>query len=125
MSFLKNNSRFLFILLILVVGSVYFLLNPADHSFFPACPFKSITGLNCPGCGSQRAFHQLLHLNFKKAFEYNALMVISIPYAVLAMAFGFRGVRDRFPKANRFLFGLNSLLLILGIIVFYFIFRNL
>ena len=56
------------ILLIIILGAVYSVFDPLKSSFFPSCPFKSVTGLDCPGCGSQRAIYELLHLNFKKPF---------------------------------------------------------
>ncbi|WP_225974845.1 DUF2752 domain-containing protein [Arachidicoccus ginsenosidivorans] len=55
-----------------------------DSSWFPKCPFRSLTGLQCPGCGSQRAIHDLLNLDILGAFRENALMVVSIPYIVTA-----------------------------------------
>lgn len=63
-----------FILLLL-----YFNYNPAQHAFFLSCPFKSLTGYHCAGCGSQRAIHHLLHFQFYKAFRLNPFMVLSLP----------------------------------------------
>jgi Protein of unknown function (DUF2752) len=59
---------------------IYYRFNPAKYSFFPKCPFHSLTGLNCPGCGSQRAFYFLLHGNIAGALRENLLLVISIPF---------------------------------------------
>ncbi|PYV86056.1 MAG: hypothetical protein DMG90_22080 [Acidobacteria bacterium] len=36
--------------------------NPASSGIFPPCPFLWLTGFYCPGCGSLRALHQLLHV---------------------------------------------------------------
>ena len=58
---------------------LYYFFNPSDHSFFLFCPFKYCTGYDCPGCGSQRAIHQLAHGNFSSAYRFNPLMVLSIP----------------------------------------------
>ncbi|MDE5732371.1 MAG: DUF2752 domain-containing protein [Bacteroidales bacterium] len=55
-----------------------------------------LTGLKCPGCGSQRALHQLLHLNIAEAIEYNALMVFSIPILLFLLFANFFG--DKYPK---------------------------
>ena len=66
----------------LAFGGLFYLYsfyNPSQHSFFVPCPFKYATGLNCPGCGSQRAIHQLLHLNIGAAFKLNPLLVLSLP----------------------------------------------
>lgn len=57
----------------------YFLFNPSSHSFFVPCPFKYLTGYHCPGCGSQRAIHQLLHGDLLSAFRLNPLMILSLP----------------------------------------------
>lgn len=63
---------------------VYGMFDPAESAFFPKCPFLLLTGgLRCPGCGSQRAIHSLLHLEFKEAFLYNPLVIISIPFLIL------------------------------------------
>ncbi|MDR0844815.1 MAG: DUF2752 domain-containing protein [Tannerella sp.] len=71
----------------LIAGSViYFRYNPEGSMLFPKCPFLLLTGLKCPGCGSQRAIHALLHLDIGAAFCYNAFLVISIPYVILLLA---------------------------------------
>ena len=52
--------------------------DPSDTTSgvpFPKCLFFSLTGLQCPGCGSQRALHSLLHLDLVAALRYNAYMV--------------------------------------------------
>ena len=124
LSIFKNKPRFFIILLIIILGAVYFVFDPLKSSFFPSCPFKSFTGLDCPGCGSQRAIHELMHLNFKKAFEYNALLVLSIPYLLLLMVFNFESVKQRLPKLERILFGWKSVWIITIIVILFFIFRN-
>src|SRR5580693_9291812 len=44
------------------VGAVLLeLFDPATSGIFPPCPFRYLTGWYCPGCGSLRAIHQLLH----------------------------------------------------------------
>ena len=78
---------------------VYCLLDPAKMPFFPRCPFVLLTGLKCPGCGSQRAIHQLLNLNIAEAFRYNAMLVLCIPLlAFYAIAEIFK---RRFPGLYR------------------------
>lgn len=65
--------------ILVALGYLYFLYNPTQHSFFLSCPFKSVTGYHCAGCGSQRAIHQLLHAEWYKAFRLNPFMVLSLP----------------------------------------------
>ncbi|MDY4043358.1 MAG: DUF2752 domain-containing protein [Marinifilaceae bacterium] len=73
------------IFLVLAIALVLFLVNPEKSIWIPKCPFYVLTGLQCPACGTQRAIHQFLHLNFQAAFAYNPFMIISIPY-LLALA---------------------------------------
>ena len=53
---------------------IYFRFNP-DENPFPRCPFLSLTGLFCPGCGSQRAIHALLHGDLSTTLAYNPLVI--------------------------------------------------
>lgn len=59
--------------------------NPADYSFFPRCAFYTVSGWHCPGCGTQRAIHQMLHGKFVDAFFLNPLATLVAP--VLACCF--------------------------------------
>ena len=80
---------------------VYALLDPASLPF-PRCPFFSLTGLKCPGCGSQRALHQLLGLHIGEAFKYNAALLLCIPLVgFLLFADIFRGRFPRIYNASR------------------------
>jgi hypothetical protein len=56
-----------------------FFVDPANSSIYPRCPVFVLTGWFCPGCGSLRAMHQLLHGNIAVAAQYNALLVASVP----------------------------------------------
>lgn len=62
---------------------VYGLADPSVAGWMPKCPFKALTGYSCPGCGSQRLIHSLLHLRFYDAFRYNALLFVALPYLVV------------------------------------------
>lgn len=65
---------------------IYAVFDPAAN-FFPRCPVKMATGLDCPGCGTQRALHALLHGDFVGALRFNALLPFSFALlAVLATA---------------------------------------
>ncbi|MDE6133961.1 MAG: DUF2752 domain-containing protein [Muribaculaceae bacterium] len=49
----------------------------------PSCLFRTLTGFDCPGCGSQRALHALLHGRIAKAWSYNAFLFFAVPAAIL------------------------------------------
>ena len=67
--------------------TVLFIHDPAKSSLFPPCLFHALTGLHCPGCGSLRATHELLHGRLLSALRHNAFWVLLLPlvfYAVLS-----------------------------------------
>ena len=52
----------------------------------PPCPSEWLTGLYCPGCGTTRALHALLHLDLAGALAMNPLLVLSLPFVALLLA---------------------------------------
>ena len=114
-------------IIISIVGlaSVYYLFNPAKYGFFPKCPFYTLTGFYCPGCGSQRALYFLLHGNIKDAIRENILMIISIPF--LLIHFFFKGKSLVLNKDLRWGVIYHPLTpkIILAIVIFFWITRNI
>ena len=70
----------LFMLAAAGTAAILFLFNPVEHSFYPVCYFHAATGLQCPGCGSLRAMHQLLHGHLFEAARLNLLLILCLPY---------------------------------------------
>ncbi|MCM1522135.1 MAG: DUF2752 domain-containing protein [Muribaculaceae bacterium] len=72
---------------IVVIGAavLYFYVDPSATRLMPKCPVLMLTGLECPSCGAQRAFHAALHLRFGEALGYNPFMLLSVPYFLLAV----------------------------------------
>jgi hypothetical protein len=64
-----------------------YFVNPAKSGIFPPCPFYMLTGLYCPGCGSLRALHHVLHGDISAALGLNPLMMIFIPVLCFLLAF--------------------------------------
>lgn len=119
-----NRTMLLIIAVVMLAAiSVYFYFDPNDSAFFPRCPFLSLTGYQCPGCGSQRAIHALLHGDFAAAWGKNALLVASLPLLFL-LVFS-EMTRTRFPRLYR---RVNSGIVIKGcfvVVVVWWILRNL
>jgi hypothetical protein len=71
--------------------------DPASSGIFPPCPLRYLTGLYCPGCGSLRAIHQLLHGDLRQAWAMNPLTVLLLPFVTYGLAsealFALRGRR--------------------------------
>ncbi|NLB26296.1 MAG: DUF2752 domain-containing protein [Bacteroidales bacterium] len=104
---------------ILSVSLLYFF-NPASSGIFPPCPFHTITGLYCPGCGSLRALHNLLHLNLPGVTANNILVIpviILIFYHIIWSIFK--------PARTNILYHKYTPLLIFFIIIIFWILRNI
>ena len=56
------------------------IFDPATSGIFPPCPVHYLTGWYCPGCGSLRALHQLLHGNLRAAWAMNPLTIVLLPF---------------------------------------------
>jgi hypothetical protein len=54
-------------------------VSPDVPGHYPQCPFYALTGYYCPGCGSLRAIHALVHGHVGQAFGYNALAMTMLP----------------------------------------------
>ena len=101
--------RFFALAICLLVAGGLFLLytrNPAVPGFFPPCPFLSLTGLYCPGCGALRTLHELMHFHFAQALRLNLLVTVAaLPLGVyltrwlLALSGLVRLQPRRLPKA--------------------------
>lgn len=61
------------------LGYVGFVDPHNTHSLYPQCPFKWLTGWNCPFCGGLRMAHDLLHGDLVAAINDNLFLLIGIP----------------------------------------------
>ena len=82
--------RFRFVLLglaMLPCLALVYARNPEEQGIYPPCLFYALTGLHCPGCGTLRGLHQLMHGNLLGAFGYNPYTMLALPiigYAFLS-----------------------------------------
>lgn len=115
-----------FAILGLLLITIYGLLDPADSGYFPACPFHSLTGLQCPGCGSQRAVHHLLNFELRKAFEHNSLLIVAIPYVLVGFYLDrSQNLPEKIGNWKSRLYGREAIILVLIVIILFWILRNL
>jgi hypothetical protein len=56
------------------------LSDPHRPGFlFPGCPFRMLTGWNCPACGGLRMTHDLLHGDVGAAVVDNVFLLVGLP----------------------------------------------
>lgn len=102
------------------------LLDPSAGalSTFEICPFHAVTGLNCAGCGSTRAVHELLNGHILQAFAYNPLTTVASPFAVYLIVcwglFSFRGKGLPLPE-----FKLPLAVAVIAAVVAFAVLRNI
>ena len=102
----------LFVLAI-VLAVVLYRFNPEHYGFFPKCPFFLLTGWQCPGCGTTRAMHHVLHGDFLRAISFNPILTVAVPFLLL-LAF-------KPAWASKPLVGWGCVIVVLA----YFLLRNL
>ena len=119
-----RRSTVLAIWSLLIAGAVYlFIFEPGKSGFFPGCPFRLLTGFTCPGCGTTRALHQILHGHFDTAFTLNPLLLVAIPFLLFALLrYSVIVMRGGVPRPNAM--PAAYLYALFVIIVSFWIFRN-
>jgi len=120
------NPRLLaaFSWLTLAVVAVYlFVFEPGKSGFFPICPFRALTGFTCPGCGSARGMHALVHGDVVAAFKFNPLLVLSLPFLLYAFVrFTNTAIHGRQVKGNQL--DAKYIWTIFVVVLFFWVFRN-
>lgn len=108
-------------LVIAGIGAVLlWAFDPASSGLFPPCPLRYLTGLYCPGCGSLRAMHHLLHGNLQAAWAMNPLTILLLPFLSYGLAsealslWRGRGLPQKFLPAS-WIWTLCAVILLFGI----------
>ncbi len=117
----KTYYKLILAVVALAITAYYFFINPSTTTFGFQCLFYKTTGLYCPGCGGQRAFHHLLHGDFRKAFDYNLLIYFILPLV------GMKFYEELFEKKimPKFLFTPQFLIVLVLFVLIFTVFRNL
>lgn len=60
------------------------LVDPHDPaSVYPPCPFKLLTGWNCPFCGGLRMTYDVVHGDLAAAVHDNVFVLVGMPMLVV------------------------------------------
>jgi len=109
---------------IVVLIVVYKKNDPSYNEYFPKCMVKSVTGYDCPGCGSQRAIHSLLNFRIVDALKHNALTIVAIPYLLLGFTLNYVVKPNKHTeKIKRKLFGNVAIYIVLAVILGFWMFK--
>ena len=82
-----RSATLISVLSVLAIGvAILYRFDPATAHFYPRCVFHALTGLQCPGCGTTRALHHLLHGDVAGAFHLNAMLFVAVPFGAVASA---------------------------------------
>ncbi|MGH3947607.1 MAG: DUF2752 domain-containing protein [Pseudonocardiaceae bacterium] len=59
--------------------SALYALDPSERAVFIPCPFRLLTGVDCPLCGGLRMMHSVLHVDLAAAADYNVVALAALP----------------------------------------------
>lgn len=125
-TYYKNKRLRLLVGIGVPLGAILFFGSVLWMGKTPPCPFYTLTGLYCFGCGAGRCLQALLHFRIYAAWRLNPLMIICLPlvaYYLFKIYFGFVFGRDvlPFPTIRSRAFGIT----VLVIVIAYGVLRNI
>ena len=91
----KRGGAIVCVATVLAVCGALAFVDPSCSLWPFHGPFKLLTGLQCPGCGLQRALHALLRGDVVSAARYNLFLLYAIPYLLAVI------VSDVMPRGRR------------------------
>ena len=122
----RSNVQILFICTILsAITLLYFFFDARHSAVFPKCPFFLLTGLFCPGCGSQRAISSLLHGDILQASAFNLLLVVTLPLLLYSTGVSvINSFRKKQVVQRIFYSPFITKIILAGVLIFW-VFRNI
>lgn len=122
----KKSSARLFAFIVFVSSlALLYGFNPNTTVWMPRCPFHEITGLECPGCGTLRAIHEVLHGNLSALWLYNPYLIIIVPYIGIVFYASCIKRRSLFGELGIYLTSKYAVALIACCTLLWWIVRNL
>lgn len=94
-----------------------------QYHYFPPCPWNTITGTFCPGCGTMRGIQSTINGNLLGLLQNNPLAMLSLPFLLFSFFSLFKQGVYGYKPFSVFL-SKNEILIIFILIVFYWVLRN-
>jgi hypothetical protein len=66
------------IIFYIVLFTVFIIIPVSQAEKSSLCVYYNLSGTICPGCGTTRAFSNILHMNLQRAIEYNPVFTLGI-----------------------------------------------
>jgi len=114
---------FIWLLIGLIAIILYGYFDPEVY-VFPLCPFRTLTGWLCPGCGSQRAIHQMLQGNIIASFKLNQLLLPGLLYGLISFVSSYF-FSSSWPHIRQTYYGLKAGYVSLVVILVFWVGRNI
>lgn len=109
--------------LVAAMAAVYYFFDPSEASWMPRCIWKVLTGTDCPGCGSQRMAHALVHGDLAAAWKANAFAFCMLPVVVFLIWLEF--FRERHASLYRRVHSPAAIAILTASILAWWLLRNL
>lgn len=126
-SLIKKNRINKVLVIIVPILLIFALIFLKDYivllaQSFPACPFRTLSGYYCPGCGNTRSILHLLDGDIVGALQYNIVPIILLVILILLyiewVSIAFLKHKKILPRNNAFWITFVSVVMV------YLIFRN-
>lgn len=114
-----------FPVILVLLGIIYYYVNPSLQGHPIQCPWRVLTGTLCPACGFQRALNALVHGNIAQAFSYNYFFILSVPYALAAVLVSWYNIGHRLDGLKSIVFHPVTLKGYVLLFIAWWIIRNL
>ncbi len=102
---------------------VYYYFDPVEARWMPRCLWKVATGTDCPGCGSQRMAHALVHGDISGAWRANAFALCMIPLIGLLLVLELN--REKYQKLYRKVHAPWAIWTLVAAVLIWWIVRNI
>lgn len=97
--------------------------DPHRSGAWGFCPFRILTGWDCPGCGGLRAVNDLTHLDLVPAASSHLLLVLALPVLAVGWLVWLRAAATGRPLPPIRWTALRTTLL-LGVVLGFTVLRN-
>ncbi len=126
---MKRRNQLFEIVTICAIGCVlvlfYYFTDARYSALFPKCPFFVLTGLYCPGCGSQRAISALLHGELVQAAGYNFMFTASLLFVIYSASVKVMNIFRTKPLTQAIFYSPLFVKLFIIILVLFAVSRNI